>query len=128
MSGLKEFFLKILGTTARQERAKKLKELSESIEKETRMHEELLRILSYPEAEIAREEFDYLPDSASIDPATCPIGTWFVYPRFEAAPDISVIGHVVLNDDLLNSQWGGFALGLPKQAANRYRVRIIERV
>lgn len=126
--GLQNFFLTTFGIKERRERAKKLEQLSNDIAEEKKLHEELLRILKYPETEITRAEFNDLPDSASIDPATCPIGTWFVYPKSDVAPEIVVIGHVVSSSDLLNSQWGWAALSLPKQGVNRYRARIIDKV
>lgn len=84
------------------------------------------RARCYPEVLLTQEEFDRIKNSPSADLDTCPLGTWFIYKKQDAA-GITVLGQVVAGDKLIASQWGA-GLCVPERGANSYRLKLVEQV
>lgn len=82
-------------------------------------------VMGFPIMRLTRTQFEKLPKASEIDYRTCSIGTIFIIGQIKELPDVHIVGHVVASEDLFDSQWGGAALSLPKQAPNRYRLEII---
>lgn len=123
MAGLSRFFSI---DAWRSKKVPKVPRLSPE-ERENRREKELV-IRNYPVKRMTRKEFEELASQNTDGDflETCPLGTWIVCEKSGLAPEVTVVGQVMGANKLLDSQYGGAMLSLPRRGLNRYRLQLVE--